>query len=433
MRYGRASRITGAGISSGRKSCAASRIPSAMLIHVRRCSTGADLTEPLGSPPVDLRLTEQQIALREEAAAFATALRPLLEADPEWRRQGMLSDGDSREVTRELGSAGWIGMTWPEEVGGRGLTHVDAALVEDVFGYHWLPLSLYLLSYKTIGCALERFGARAQGAAAGADRAGRAHVLPGVLGARLGQRPRVAHDARALNGDASSSMGARSGHRAPGSPTGSTSPCARIPRRRGTEASPCSSPRSIQPESRYGASRARRRLPLRGLPRRGRDPGREPRRRGRPAAGTSSCTRSTSSASRRRSSAASRGSWTVSRRVSPRRVGSRRAGAARELRGELAAARLLSLRAADLLDRGDACERRLGDGEARRCEARSAGRAGGRSISSVLRAWRTATRRAPFEGRVGGAVPRVGRLDDLGRLGRDPAAGHRPARARRCR
>ena len=88
---------------------------------------------------------------------FAAALRPTLEADPEWRRQGMLSDGDSREVTRALGDAGWIGMTWPEELGGRGLTHVDAALVEDVFGYHWLPLSLYLLSYKTIGCALERF------------------------------------------------------------------------------------------------------------------------------------------------------------------------------------------------------------------------------------------------------------------------------------
>ena len=69
----------------------------------------------------------------------------------------MLSDGDSREVTRALGEAGWIGMTWPEELGGRGLTHVDAALVEDVLGYHWLPLSLYLLSYKTIGCALERF------------------------------------------------------------------------------------------------------------------------------------------------------------------------------------------------------------------------------------------------------------------------------------
>ena len=110
---------------------------------------------------MDLRLTEAQLALRHEAAAFAETLRPLLADDPEWRRQGMLSDGDSREVTRALGEAGWIGMTWPEELGGRGLTHVDTALVEDVFGYHWLPLSLYLLSYKTIGSALERFASPA--------------------------------------------------------------------------------------------------------------------------------------------------------------------------------------------------------------------------------------------------------------------------------
>ena len=110
---------------------------------------------------MDLRLTEAQLALRDEATTFAETLHPLLADDPEWRRQGMLSDGDSREVTRALGAAGWIGMTWPEELGGRGLTHVDAALVEDVFGYHWLPLSLYLLSYKTIGSALERFAAPA--------------------------------------------------------------------------------------------------------------------------------------------------------------------------------------------------------------------------------------------------------------------------------
>jgi 3-oxocholest-4-en-26-oyl-CoA dehydrogenase alpha subunit len=109
---------------------------------------------------VDLRPTDAQLVLRDGATAFAESLRPALADDPEWRRQGLLSDGDSREVTRALGEAGWIGMTWPEELGGRGLTHVDAALVEDVFGYHWLPLSLYLLSYKTIGCALERFASR---------------------------------------------------------------------------------------------------------------------------------------------------------------------------------------------------------------------------------------------------------------------------------
>ena len=106
-------------------------------------------------------MTDGQIALRAEATTFAAGLLPTLVDDPEWRRQGMLSDGDSRGVTRALGEAGWIGLTWPEELGGRGLTHVDAALVEDVFGYHWLPLSLYLLSYKTIGCALERFASPA--------------------------------------------------------------------------------------------------------------------------------------------------------------------------------------------------------------------------------------------------------------------------------
>jgi alkylation response protein AidB-like acyl-CoA dehydrogenase len=106
---------------------------------------------------MDLRLTDAQHGLREGAASFAAGLRPALADDPDWRRQGMLSDGDSREVTRALGEAGWIGMTWPEELGGRALTHVDAALVEDVLGYHWLPLSLYLLSYKTVGCAIERF------------------------------------------------------------------------------------------------------------------------------------------------------------------------------------------------------------------------------------------------------------------------------------
>ncbi len=106
---------------------------------------------------MDLRLTPAQLLLREEAHAFCTTLRPLLEADEEWRRQGMLSDGDSRAVTHALGQAGWIGISWPAELGGRGLTRLDATLVEEVFGYHWLPLSHYLLSYKTIGAALERF------------------------------------------------------------------------------------------------------------------------------------------------------------------------------------------------------------------------------------------------------------------------------------
>ena len=73
----------------------------------------------------------------------------------------------------------------------------DATLVEEVFGYHWLPLSSYLLSYKTIGAAIERFAvAGARRAAAAADRPRRARLLPGLLRARSGQRSRRADDAR---------------------------------------------------------------------------------------------------------------------------------------------------------------------------------------------------------------------------------------------
>lgn len=107
---------------------------------------------------MDFRLTDEQHALRAEAAAFSAGLRPLLESDPGWWRQGMLSDGDSLAVNRALGQGGWIGMSWPVALGGRGLSRLTATLVEEVFGYHWLPLSSYLLSYKTIGAAIERFG-----------------------------------------------------------------------------------------------------------------------------------------------------------------------------------------------------------------------------------------------------------------------------------
>jgi 3-oxocholest-4-en-26-oyl-CoA dehydrogenase alpha subunit len=66
----------------------------------------------------------------------------------------MPSDGDSRTGYAAMGSGGWIGLHWPERVGGRAGDPLATVAAEERFGYHWLPLSGYLLSVKTIGNAL---------------------------------------------------------------------------------------------------------------------------------------------------------------------------------------------------------------------------------------------------------------------------------------
>jgi 3-oxocholest-4-en-26-oyl-CoA dehydrogenase alpha subunit len=92
-----------------------------------------------------------------DADRFARALAAEIVDEPALRYQGMPSDGDSEYAYRALGEAGWIGVHWPVELGGRGLTSLDTLVCEERFGYHWLPLSGYLLSVKTIGNAMLRF------------------------------------------------------------------------------------------------------------------------------------------------------------------------------------------------------------------------------------------------------------------------------------
>jgi alkylation response protein AidB-like acyl-CoA dehydrogenase len=100
-------------------------------------------------------------ALAAEADAFAAGLAAEIAGEPQLRWQGMPSDGDSRVAYEALGAAGWIGVHWPEALGGRGLSPLHTVACEERFGYHWLPLSGYLLSVKTIGNALLRFASPA--------------------------------------------------------------------------------------------------------------------------------------------------------------------------------------------------------------------------------------------------------------------------------
>ncbi len=104
--------------------------------------------------------TGESVGVEELAAAaagFAESLCDIVADEPQLRHQGMPSDGDSRAVYEALGQDGWIGVHWPRDLGGRGLSSLHTLACEERFGYWWLPLSGYLLSVKTIGNALLRF------------------------------------------------------------------------------------------------------------------------------------------------------------------------------------------------------------------------------------------------------------------------------------
>ena len=93
-----------------------------------------------------------------EVDGWARALLPELHRRGENLYNGSPSDSESRFVYEQMGAAGLIGLAWPEAVGGQELDPVAVVGVEEAMGYHWLPLCGYLLSVKTIGTAILRYG-----------------------------------------------------------------------------------------------------------------------------------------------------------------------------------------------------------------------------------------------------------------------------------
>ena len=128
------------------------------------------------------------------ADRFGAQLAAELAGEPDNRFQGMPSDGDSRAGYEAMGREGWIGLHWPEQLGGRGLDPLATVAAEERFGYHWLPLSGYLLSVKTIGNVLLGHASDgAEGAPAARDRR-----RPAACSARASPSRRPGSDLAAL-------------------------------------------------------------------------------------------------------------------------------------------------------------------------------------------------------------------------------------------
>lgn len=93
-----------------------------------------------------------------EVDAWARQLSTELLERGEALYNGSPADTDSRYAYERMGSAGIIGLGWPEALGGRAMDPLDVVNIEEQLGYSWLPLCSYLLTVKTIGQAILKFG-----------------------------------------------------------------------------------------------------------------------------------------------------------------------------------------------------------------------------------------------------------------------------------
>lgn len=116
---------------------------------------------------LDLRESPQQQALRAELRTYFANLMP----SDELRAAGELGAGGPRfrEIVKQLGSDGWLGVGWPVEYGGRGLSAEEQFVFYDEVQRAGVPFPL--VTVNTVGPTLMAFGTQEQ----------KQRYLPGIL------------------------------------------------------------------------------------------------------------------------------------------------------------------------------------------------------------------------------------------------------------
>ncbi|WP_433548865.1 acyl-CoA dehydrogenase family protein [Streptomyces sp. CA-294286] len=117
-----------------------------------------------------LEYTPEQEQLRTELRAYFTRLVP---ADAVRHAVATERKRFYRETIRRLGADGWLGVGWPEEYGGRGLTPMEQYLFFDEAAQAGVPLPLMALN--TVGPTLMRYGTEEQ----------KAYFLPRILSGEI--------------------------------------------------------------------------------------------------------------------------------------------------------------------------------------------------------------------------------------------------------
>jgi len=104
-----------------------------------------------------LDLTDDQLVLRDELRGyFAALISPQQRATLLTERHG----GVYREVVRQMGRDGWLGLGWPAEYGGRGLGQVEQQIFANEAARADVPLPAVTL--QTVGPTLQAHGTQEQ-------------------------------------------------------------------------------------------------------------------------------------------------------------------------------------------------------------------------------------------------------------------------------
>jgi alkylation response protein AidB-like acyl-CoA dehydrogenase len=118
-----------------------------------------------------LTYTEKQSALRDELRAyFATLMTP---ARIESLSKGELDGPAYKEIVRQLGQDGWLGLAWPTEYGGQGRTLLDQYIFFDESQRAHVPVPF--LTTNTVGPTIMAYGTDEQ----------KAFFLPKILKGEL--------------------------------------------------------------------------------------------------------------------------------------------------------------------------------------------------------------------------------------------------------
>ena len=120
---------------------------------------------------MDFAFTPEQVALRQELREYFTALMTpeVEEALAETGWEGPLY----KELVRQIGRDGWLGVGWPKEYGGQGRTPMEQLIFFDEVQRANAPVPM--LAINTVGPTIMRFGNDEQ----------RARFLPPILAGEL--------------------------------------------------------------------------------------------------------------------------------------------------------------------------------------------------------------------------------------------------------